>query len=232
MVPRVLVAAVVALSCLIVGTEASPCSQSPTSITTSNTPTPSSSSPDTTSATTSETPSSTSDSSTTTTTTSTAPTSILINGHFDNEPPTTSPWETTGGTGVGISFSLDDVIRQGGARSGKLVFSGSAGLGYLRQALDMSKITPGASYQATGWIRTSDSTECSNGYMICAWNTLVVANAKMIPLDTAVNQFQQISTPCTWSQSQYDAGGLYIYVGFLCGGSGEGWVDTVDLVAL
>ncbi|KAH7116592.1 hypothetical protein B0J13DRAFT_204220 [Dactylonectria estremocensis] len=143
-----------------------------------------------------------------------------------------SPWESVAGDGVSLSFSLDDVVRQGGTRSGKIVFSGSGGLGFIRQALDMSKITPSASYQSTGWIRTSDNTECSTGYIICAWNTLAVAGSHMMPLTTAVNQFQQISTLCTWSQSQYDAGGLYIYVGFLCGSSGEGWVDTVDFVAL
>ncbi|EXL75481.1 hypothetical protein FOPG_09646 [Fusarium oxysporum f. sp. conglutinans race 2 54008] len=164
---------------------------------------------------------------TTTTTTEAAGPPTLVNLGFDD---TTEPWSVTQPNLV--SLSLDNNIKHDGRSSARMSFSTAGGsTSYISQAYS-SPAQAGVGYPASAWVRPGPG--CTIAVLGCAYGnaglfagrrTIVVTATSTQP--GTIDQWQEISYTCTYTQSQIDQGGLALNIGFMCISGSEAWIDSV-----
>jgi hypothetical protein len=90
----------------------------------------------------------------------------------------------------------------------------------------------GVGYSASAWVRPGNG--CTLAVLGCAYGNaglfagrrnLVVAAMGTQP--GTINQWQEISHTCTYTQAQIDQGGLALNLGFMCNTGSEAWIDSV-----
>ncbi|KAF4949168.1 hypothetical protein FGADI_9084 [Fusarium gaditjirri] len=163
----------------------------------------------------------------TTTTTEAAGPPTLLNLGFDD---TTEPWSVTQPNLV--SQSLDNNIKHDGRGSARMSFSTAGGsTNYISQSLS-SPAQAGVGYSASAWVRPGPG--CIVAVLGCAYGnsglfagrqTLAVMATTTQP--GTINQWQEISYTCTYTQAQIDQGGLALNIGFMCISGSEAWIDSV-----
>ncbi|ENH64030.1 hypothetical protein FOC1_g10002633 [Fusarium oxysporum f. sp. cubense race 1] len=164
---------------------------------------------------------------TTTTTTEAAGPPTLVNLGFDD---TTEPWSVTQPNLV--SLSLDNNIKHDGRSSARMSFSTAGGsTSYISQAYS-SPAQAGVGYPASAWVRPGPG--CTIAVLGCAYGnaglfagrrTIVVTATSTQP--GTIDQWQEVSYTCTYTQSQIDQGGLALNIGFMCISGSEAWIDSV-----
>ncbi|KAF5268009.1 hypothetical protein FOXYS1_1104 [Fusarium oxysporum] len=164
--------------------------------------------------------------STTTTTEATAATQYILNGEFDDE--ITAPWQLVNdGT-----LALDATIKHDGRSSARMSFSTAGGsTSYISQAYS-SPAQAGVGYPASAWVRPGPG--CTIAVLGCAYGNAGLFSGRRTLVVTAtttqpgtINQWQEISYTCTYTQSQIDQGGLALNIGFMCISGSEAWIDSV-----
>ncbi|KAF5561178.1 hypothetical protein FNAPI_3804 [Fusarium napiforme] len=165
---------------------------------------------------------------TTTATTEAAGPPTITNLSFDD---TLEPWTVTQPNLV--SLSLDTNIKHDGRSSALMSFSPAGGsTTYITQTFS-SPPQAGVGYPASAWVRPGDGCTlvvlgCSygNAGLFAGRRNLVVAAMGTQP--GTINQWQEISYTCTYTQAQIDQGGLALNIGFMCNAGSEAWIDSVN----
>ncbi|CZR32810.1 uncharacterized protein FPRO_01943 [Fusarium proliferatum ET1] len=165
---------------------------------------------------------------TSTTTTGAAGPPTITNLGFDD---TTEPWSVT--QPHLVSLSLDSNIKHDGRSSARMSFSAAGGsTSYITQAFSSPPKT-GVGYLASAWIRPGDG--CTLAVLGCVYGNagLFAGRRNLVVTATAtqpgtINQWQEISYKCTYTQNQIDQGGLALNIGFMCITGSEAWVDSVQ----
>ncbi|KAM5370969.1 hypothetical protein ACJZ2D_008282 [Fusarium nematophilum] len=96
------------------------------------------------------------------------PTSYLLNGNFDTNPATFSPWAlwySDGMTSSGASLNLDYTRSHRGPRSLR-ISPGTQSTTYLAQTVDKTSVRPDAKYEFSVWLQISSAAQCVQGASI------------------------------------------------------------------
>lgn len=103
---------------------------------------------------------------------------------------------------------------------------------YITQAF-LTPLKAGVGYLTSVWIRPGDV--CPLAVLSCAYGNagLFAGRRNLVVAATAtqpgtINQWQEISYTCTYTQSQIDQGGLALNIGFMCISGSEAWIDSVQ----
>ncbi|KAI1062797.1 hypothetical protein LB507_005585 [Fusarium sp. FIESC RH6] len=176
----------------------------------------------TTEITTTEESTTTAESTTTTAEAPPAPT-FLLNGGFDDELYTTAPWTRASGI---ITLSLSSTVKHDGRNSAELKYL-TGGQSAIRQQLG---VTPqaGVDYPLSAWFRPGVG--CSNALIYCTYGNGLTSSAQSLMVSALVNQWVELSHTCNYSQAQIDAGGLQLYVGFICPRDAIAWIDSITFL--
>ncbi|PNP79863.1 hypothetical protein FNYG_06560 [Fusarium nygamai] len=164
---------------------------------------------------------------TTTTTTEAAGPPTITNLTFDD---TTEPWSVTQPNLV--SLALDSNIKHDGRSSARMSFSPAGGsITYIYQTFS-SPPQAGVGYPASAWVRPGDG--CTVAALSCTYGNAGLFAGRQFFVVAAVgtqpgtiNQWQEISYTCTYTQAQIDQGGLALNIGFMCNAGSEAWIDSV-----
>ncbi|KAF4948639.1 hypothetical protein FSARC_13689 [Fusarium sarcochroum] len=187
-----------------------------------------------------ETTTTTSDATSTTASAEPEPTSLLINGGFDNLPLTLEPWERYLGYGEQAQVSISNTVFRDGRASAHLITVDQARRNidpqFIIQKLDEAKVSPGITYQLSAWFRSKAKASTSTGELACnaailqamyATNKYVARKSHLIK--KVPDQWDSFSLQFTYSEEQFAQGDLYIWVGLICDKGGEGYIDTASL---
>lgn len=169
----------------------------------------------------------------------TAVPTLLGNAGFDDEPPTSGPWqEYNAGTPAGISLSTSS---QAGPYSMQLQFSRLTDnfhySGYIFQPLPRDALAADKLYTFSAYLRVSASGRprsdgCSVAYLYCAFgrdkNTLANQYSRYNDTSVMLNQWFKAERTCSFTAPMINnAYGTGVVIGFTCGNA-QGYIDSVS----
>ncbi|KAM0435132.1 hypothetical protein ACHAPT_003222 [Fusarium lateritium] len=156
-------------------------------------------------------------------------TNLLINGDF-NDGYSIEPW--TSGLNGGIDgLGLDpDTQKQGFSLA--IAFYGSSSTSrYVFNALDGSRIVPGAAYELSAWVypdaNYNGNLGCRSLDIYCVWGGLNQAEGHT-STSTSQGTFEELTTTCRWTEEQAGDNPKILFK-FECGES-LSFIDEVQLV--
>jgi hypothetical protein len=81
-------------------------------------------------------------------------------------------------------------------------------------------------YTMSAWVRASSG--CKKAYLMCTYESERPARGEQFTLvPEEINEWQQFSTTCTFIQEQFEAGDLFMLVGFDYQAGSNAYIDTV-----
>ncbi|KAF5585590.1 hypothetical protein FPCIR_8303 [Fusarium pseudocircinatum] len=167
---------------------------------------------------------------TATTTASEATTAVpfISNAGFDDDDSSVAPWALYYQE---FDVSIASDVKHDG-RNSALIAKGLGSrllIDYIRQPLQGS-IIAGVTYTMSAWVNANAL--CPAVALICSYQENSWTDATPIDLTSSVDQWQYVSSTCTYTQEQIDSGGLYFMIGATCASyPGQVYVDTVDFSA-
>jgi hypothetical protein len=159
------------------------------------------------------------------TTTAEAPSTptFIVNTGFEDSSESLSPWSIYV-PNPPVTLSLDTSTSHDGQNSAHLSYAEQGGNG-LQQKLQ-GPIMADVTYAMSAWVRTSIG--CHQAHLECQFGGLY-AEGQAFELDPdTVNDWQLVSTTCTFTPDQVDSGNLRMLVAFSCRMDSDAYVDTVS----
>ncbi|RGP63731.1 hypothetical protein FSPOR_8337 [Fusarium sporotrichioides] len=158
-----------------------------------------------------------------TTTTEAAIPTFISNAGFEDFAVSMAPWRKTN-EGQTVASVVSDFSHDG-QNSVRMTWAAPAA-SYIAQDIQ-SPVTAGVAYTMSAWVNLSPA--CFNAILMCTYGVRSTAKSETFPISGSMaNQWIFISSTCTYTQDQIDAGSLVLQVGLTCVAGGYGYYDTVD----